>query len=185
MRTEPGIKKEEKPMKGEDVIAIINVVNLYPVAVDTQQWDIFDQIFTRDTEADFGGPAAWRDLAALKRDFETIHAPFSATLHTTSNHQVVVDGDRANCISHVHGRFLRDIPGDNMYEAGGWYDDRLVRTPDGWRIKSRIYRPIWAGGNPGVMETAPAVDGRRSYNSLIAEAKAKKVRHLEARAGRW
>lgn len=173
-------------MSSADITAIINVVNLYPVAVDTENWDLFDQIFTPDTDADWGGPAAWKDLASLKRDFATIHAPITTTQHAICGHHVVVDGDRASCISYVHARFIREAPGGNMFEANGWYDDRLVRTPAGWRIKKRVCRSNWTGGNPAVMQTAPAVDeGEHVFDSYKTEAKAGRVGHVNALLGRW
>ena len=96
--------------------AIINLVNLYPVAVDTQRWALFDHVFTHDVVADFGGPAAWTDLATLKQAFAAIHAPFDCTQHVTTNHHVALDGDRATCLSYVHGRFFRDVDGGRMFE---------------------------------------------------------------------
>jgi hypothetical protein len=168
-------------MHSEDIVAIINVINLYPVAVDTRRWDLFDKVFTVDIQTDFGGPAAWKDLAALKRDFETIHRPFEATMHVTTNHQVVVSADRANCISYVHGRFIRKVPeGGNMFESVGWYDDILVRTPAGWRIKKRSCRSVWAGGNPVVLQTMPGVSGEMKLDSLSHEAAAGNLAYLSA-----
>lgn len=172
-------------MRSDDVTAVINVVNLYAAALDCQQWELFDQVFTADAEADFGGPACWRDLASLKRDFAAIHAPFDATQHMTTNHQVAVDGDRANCISYVLGRFIRPAPeGGNMFESGGWYDDRLVRTGDGWRIRSRTCRMVWWSGNPRVLQTTADVPVEPQLFSLKTEAAARRIAWLDAVAGR-
>jgi hypothetical protein len=168
-------------MHGEDIVAIINIINLYAVAVDALRWDLFDQIFTPDVQANFGGAAGWTDLAALKRDFENVHRPFVATLHVTTNHQVVVDADRANCISYVHGRFIRQVPeGGSLFESAGWYDDMLVRTPAGWRIKARTCRSVWSGGNPAVLQTMPGITGEQQLDSLSRETAAGNVAHLIA-----
>ena len=105
-------------MRSEDLVEVINLINLYPVGVDTRRWDLFDRIFTQNAQTDFGGLARWNDLPSLKRDFEIVHRPFEATLHITTNHQVVVHGERANCLSYVHGRFIRQLPeGGNMFES--------------------------------------------------------------------
>jgi hypothetical protein len=166
------------------ITEIVNTVNLYPIAVDTLHWDLLDQVFTPDVAADFGGGAKWSDLASLKRDFAVVHAPFDATQHVTTNHQVLVDGDLASCISYVHGRFIRQVPtGGNMFESGGWYEDRLVRTASGWRIKERTCRSIWCSGNPVVLQTMPGVTGEMQLQSLKAEAGAGRLRHLAALAG--
>jgi hypothetical protein len=172
-------------MSSEAVVGVINVVNLYAVALDCQRWELFDQVFTADAEADFGGPARWQDRAALKRDFAAIHSPFDATQHVTTNHQVVVDGDRANCISYVVGRFIRTVPeGGNMFESGGWYDDRLVRAGDGWRISNRLCRMVWWSGNPRVLQTTPGVPVEQQLFSLKTEAEARRIAWLDAMAGR-
>jgi SnoaL-like domain len=52
-------------MADQDAMAIIHVINLYGLAMDTQRWDLFDRIFTHDVEADFGDPSHWRNLATL------------------------------------------------------------------------------------------------------------------------
>jgi hypothetical protein len=172
-------------MGGGDISEIVNLVNLYPVAVDTLRFDLFDQIFTDDIRMDFGGPAAWQDLAALKTAFEAIHRPFDATLHLTSNHQVVLQGERANCLSYVHGRFIRQVAeGGNMFESVGWYDDALVRTPAGWRINARSCSSVWAGGNPVVLQTLPGVSGEQKLDSLSRQAAAGQIAYLRALAGK-
>ena len=172
-------------MSNEDVNDAIGIINRYALAVDTLRWDLFDDVFTHDVEADFGGGAHWHDLASLKRDFDIIHSPFDATQHTITNHQVAVNGDRAHALSYVHGRFIRKLPeGGNMFESSGWYDDRLVRTAAGWRIKDRVCRMIWWGGNPRVLETMPGVTVEPSLTALRAEAAAGRIRFLDATARR-
>jgi hypothetical protein len=168
-------------MDGQDIAAIVNLINLYPVAVDSQRWEVFDSVFTPDVHADFGGQAVWDGLEPLKQAFDMIHAPFDATQHATRGHHVHLDGDRATCLSYVHGRFIRSVPqGGNMFESTGWYDDELARTTRGWRISRRVCWMVWWGGNPAVLETAPGVKVEQVLDSLRAEARAGRVRHLEA-----
>ncbi len=168
-------------MSGDEIATIVNLINLYPVAVDAQNWDLLDQVFTDDVCTDFGGPAVFHGLAALKQAFAAIHEPFAATQHVTTNHQVVlIDDDTASCLSYVHGRFIRDVPdGGNMFESTGWYDDQLVRTEHGWRIRHRACRTVWSGGNPRVLQTSPDVNAEAALHSLHSEARAGHVSHLE------
>lgn len=168
-------------MHSADVVEIINVINLYPIAVDALRWELFDQIFTDDVNTEFGGPARWNDLTSLKRDFALVHRPFEATQHVTTNHQVVVNGNKANCLSYVHGRFIRHVSeGGNMFESAGWYDDTLVRSPQGWRIRCRSCRTVWSGGNPLVLQTMPGITGEQKLDSLSREAAAGRVNYLNA-----
>jgi SnoaL-like domain len=168
-------------MTSEAVAEIINTVNLYTVAVDSQTWDLFDQVFTADIRADFGGPAQWHDRASFKRDFAAVHAPFKATQHTTSNHRVLVDGDRGYCLSYVRAMFIRAVPeGGHSFEAAGWYDDELVRMSGGWRITRRTNRTFWSGGNPLVLQTVPGITVELQHFALRDEAAAGRVAFLNA-----
>ncbi len=164
-------------MPDTDLFEITNVINLYALAVDTHSWDLLDQVFTPDIAIDFGGPAAWTGLDALKEAFQAIHTPFRSTQHFTTNHQIKTAGDRATCTSYVRGVFMRAMPeGGDMFESTGWYDDALVRSPAGWRIQRRSSRMTWWGGNAKVLETAPGAGAPEMLASLSAEAGA--VQHL-------
>ncbi len=168
-------------MSQDDRSTIINLLNLYALAVDTQRWDLFDRIFTPDVEGDLGSNAHWRDLSSFKRDFAVFHDPFEATQHTMANHQVALDGDRANTMAYGHWRLIRTMPkGGNMWEGCGWYDDRLVRTAKGWRIRHRVCRVLWWGGNGQVRETIPGVSFEEELSALRREAAAGHVSYLGA-----
>ena len=45
---------------------IIQLINLYGFAMDTQRWDLFDRIFTEDCDADYGPTSHWTDRARFK-----------------------------------------------------------------------------------------------------------------------
>ncbi|RYG96180.1 MAG: nuclear transport factor 2 family protein [Alphaproteobacteria bacterium] len=172
-------------MNGDDMFGVMTAVNTYPVAVDSLSWDLFDRVFTNDVVADFGGGAMWTDLESMKRDFHTIHAPFKTTQHYTGNHVITVSGDEAHCFSYVRARFVRDLPGGaDSYEANGWYDDRLVRTADGWRISHRKTRSNWSGGNPKVLETMPGVAAEQVLTPLSSEVAAGEVMLVNALRGK-
>ncbi len=162
-----------------DIAQITNVINLYALAVDTHSWELFDDVFTADIAIDFGGPAAWQDRDSLKAAFAAIHDPFRSTQHFTSNHQIKVIGDTATAISYVRGMFMRSMPeGGDLFDSTGWYDDTLIRTPHGWRIKRRSSRMSWWGGNPKVLETAPGAGTPSVMASLAQEADNDAIQHL-------
>lgn len=131
-------------MSERDEAAIVRTLNLYALAMDTQRWDLFDRIFTPDVDADYADPAHWRDLESFKRDFAAYHTPFDSTQHVMMNHLVEVKGDLAN--SFVYSTWLlikQGTEGGDHWQGTGWYDDLLVRTADGWRIKKRTCRVLW------------------------------------------
>ena len=168
-------------MTDQDLPSIVNVINLYGFAVDTQRWDLFDCIFTGDVEADFSESAHWRDLATFKRDFAVFHDPFDSTQHAMMNHLVNVTGDVAQAFTYGTWRLIRKgLEGGDCWEGTGWYDDELVRSPRGWLIKHRTCRIVWWGGNPLVQETIPGVRFELRSLALRREGEAGRIRYLNA-----
>lgn len=160
-------------MAAADIGAIINVLNLYGLAMDSQRWDLFDRIYTQDADVDFGGASHWTDLAKFKGDFEAFHTPFDATQHVMSGHVVDVNGDAAKAFTYGYWRLVRrGLDGGDFWEGSGWYDDALVRTKDGWRIKTRVCRVTWWAGNPLVQEVFPGVKFEMTTTSPRAEERA-------------
>lgn len=158
-------------MSDHDTSAIVNVINLYGLAMDTQRWDLFDRIFARDVDVDFGPSSSWKDLAAFKSDFATYHAPFDSTQHVMTNHVVDVSGDSAHAFTYGLWRLIRrGMEGGDFWEGTGWYDDTLVRTAEGWRIKHRVCRLVWWGGNVLVNQPIPGVSFDSKSFALRGEA---------------
>jgi hypothetical protein len=88
-------------------------------------------------------------------------AVFCGTHHMSTNHAIQIDGDRANTRSYLQAVHLTD-PDDNTqhHDVGGWYDNELVRTPDGWRFTRVELSFVWTAGAP--WPTAPP---RRSVSA--------------------
>ncbi|MDB5726687.1 MAG: hypothetical protein JWQ16_3441 [Novosphingobium sp.] len=170
-------------MNDADYVEIVNVINLYAVAVDAHRYTLFENVFTEDIRCDFGGGAAFTDRQTLCSVFADIHAVFDATQHITSGHAITVDGDRANCLSYVSAKFRRKIDEvDCVFESTGWYDDVLVRTGGGWRIKDRTSRMVTYGGDIRVMQVMPGVKTNYTLSSLASEDKAGRINFFGAPA---
>src|SRR5271156_5746603 len=156
-----------------DIAQVVAVVNLYGLAVDSQRWDLFDQIFTADVDADYGPSSHWTQLEQFRRDFAAFHAPFDTTQHTMSTHVVRIDDDVAHCFCNGSWRLVREaVDGDPLWDGTGWYDDTLMSTPDGWRIARRGCRATWWTGAPLVQDTIPGVKFELTTTMLRAEATA-------------
>ena len=141
-------------MVEHDKAAIIELMNLYAFALDTAHWDLFDRIFAEDILADFGpASAVWRDLASFKRAFGEFHATLDNYQHTMMGHLVHVNGDTAHAFAYGNWLLVREAAkGGSSWLGTGWYDDELVRTAAGWRIKRRVCRLLSWTGNPAVPE---------------------------------
>jgi len=136
----------------EDRADIIAVLNLYAVALDSHAWHLFDRVFTDDVTADFGPASAeWKGVDDLTTAFELFHKTLDNHAHTMSGHVVHVDGDTAYSLTYGNWLLVRhDAEGGPTWLGTGWYDDLLVRTDRGWRIKHRISRLVAYTGNPDV-----------------------------------
>lgn len=141
-------------MVEHDKAAIIEVLNLYGLALDAHRWDLFDHVFAEDVIAEFGpAGAAWTGLADFKRSFGEFHARLDSHQHTMMGQLVQVDGDKAHAFSYGNWLLVREAAeGGPMWQGTGWYDDELVRTDRGWRIRRRVCRLMSWTGNPLVPE---------------------------------
>ena len=67
------------------------------------------------------------------------------TQHLVTNRAVTVSGDTATCRSCLFNPMgVTDGDGLAVFLEGGYYRDKLVRTPDGWRIAERIEEPTFS-----------------------------------------
>jgi hypothetical protein len=156
-----------------DTHAIIHLLNLYGVAVDTQRWEWFDEIFIDDVDADFSEKAHWHDLNSFKSDFALFHDPFDNTQHVMSNHLVKLNGDSAHSFTYGSWRLVRKAAeGAALWDGTGWYDDAWQRTALGWRISRRTCRVVHWTGNPFVNETIPGVKFELNSSVLRREVAA-------------
>jgi 3-phenylpropionate/cinnamic acid dioxygenase small subunit len=121
----------------DDRTAVIDTVTRYATALDSRDWALLDEVFTPDAVGDFGaGPLAGRE--ALRGLVRRMLGGSGPSQHLLANHRVEVDGDTARCVCQVRAFSAGVGPAaGRSYELLGEYRDRLVRTPEGWRIARR------------------------------------------------
>ena len=119
----------------QDERDIIAVGVRYAIAVDAKDWDSFRSCFTADASGDYSVHVPTYE--ALEANARRL-IPVTVTHHAVTNFQVTVDGDRATSRCHLVAFHYREgTPGGDTFTIRGVYSDRLVRTPDGWRISYR------------------------------------------------
>lgn len=126
----------------EDELAIRDLANRYARIVDRRDYALIPQVFTPDCELS-GTGYCMRGHAELDAGLRKIEM-FSATLHCVLNQVTRLDGDRGTgefyCIAnHIHER--DGVP--YKLDMGIRYEDRYVRTVDGWRLAQRTLNLIW------------------------------------------
>jgi ketosteroid isomerase-like protein len=142
-----------------DRFEIQDMVFHYADCIDRRDFDALKDVFTDDAHIDYtavGGPQGSRDeiIDFLKKALTA----FKTYQHLNANVQIKVNGDTAT------GRVMCFNPSDlklgkgktHLFMIGIWYNDTYVRTPDGWRIKTRAEEKSWAFNLPDFMTLGTA-----------------------------
>jgi 3-phenylpropionate/cinnamic acid dioxygenase small subunit len=120
---------------------IAEVLVRYATGIDRRDWDLFRTCFTDDFRGDYGDLGSWQDVDGITDYMVTSHERMGHTLHRLSNIAVTVDGDAAEARSYVDAVIMAPDGGSGV-NAVGFYDDRLRRTGDGWRIAERHFTMV-------------------------------------------
>lgn len=134
-----------------DEAAIVDLTIAYCWALDTKRFGDLEAVFTPDATGDYGfvkvsGVREFEDLVRASLDH------LDVSQHIVGSHQVNVDGDEATARCHLQAQHTRrGTDGGDNYVIGGYYEDQLVRTEDGWRIAHRALTMTWNEGNRAVI----------------------------------
>jgi len=133
-----------------DRLQINDLLIRYTVAIDQKDWALLDTCFTPDAHLDYtsaGGIAG--DYPKVRAWLEAALVPFRVTVHAITNSVVEVDGDRATARTYVHNpmTFPKPDGSTHVFTVGAYYNDRLVWTDDGWRIRERIEEQAFLDGS--------------------------------------
>jgi len=72
-----------------------------------------------------------------------------------TNHVITIEGDEATCVAYVQARHhLPNETGHADQTMFGYYTNRFVRTPDGWKISACKLTVTWNSDNWGIFELA-------------------------------
>ncbi len=122
---------------------IADVLLRYTVGIDRRDWKLFRTCFTDLCTVDYGDFGAWQGADALTAAFDEMHKPFGHTMHSLTNLDIRVDGDRAEARSYVNAVII--VPGmAGGFQTYGYYDDEIVRTASGWRIERRVLTNVYS-----------------------------------------
>ena len=128
-------------------------------SIDERDWDRWEAVYTPDAVVDWSGNSgasgspkqvrAWAEPVLSTANF-----PYPQYQHYCTNFTIRVNGDEAT------SRHLQIIPisiaspggGRQIAFSGIWFDDKLVRTPDGWKIRERHEFLAWKHNFPETYE---------------------------------
>ncbi|MDP5314381.1 nuclear transport factor 2 family protein [Streptomyces poriferorum] len=136
-----------------DIAAIEAAAVAYATALDTRDWETLGALFTDDACWEYSGSGERHcGPDAIVGRIRTGLERIDATHHLNGNHVAAVHGDEAEHTCYYQAQHVRHgLPDGEKFLGGGRYDDRLRRTPDGWRFTHRRITSIWSEGNPAVI----------------------------------
>ena len=138
-----------------DRIEIEELLVRYCRALDYRNWADLESIFTPDGEFDAGGLGHPHGPEAIRAMIEGTIGDLDATQHLVGKSLIEfsADGDSAEVRTYLISQHIREsAPGDvKHYFLGGEYADRVVRTPEGWRIAYRRLDRMWKQGDRAVI----------------------------------
>jgi hypothetical protein len=132
-------------LTSEDRFGIDDLLTRYATAIDGLDWVMLDTVFTSDAHLDYRSAGGLVGTYPEVRQWLADVLPiFEVTQHLVVNRELGQDDDgfRArSCFLNVNRLTVQGEPW--QFTVGGRYHDRLVDTPDGWRIARRIEHTLW------------------------------------------
>ena len=130
-------------------IAIQDLLTSYCTAIDNKDFDKLDDVFTPDAHIDYTSAGGVKGAFPEVKDWlKKALGLFPMTQHLVTNFEIQIDGDQATSRCGFYNPMA--IPESSEEGAalrllyfGGYYNDKLTLTSDGWRIEQRIEDTAW------------------------------------------
>ena len=133
-----------------DRLEIEGAVIRYTRAIDGDDWDLLDTVFTPDAEIDYTESGGIADTYPAVKAWlaEVLPAFFPKRMHTLGQVAVELAGDQAQATAYFHNPMpVADKDGGSrVVELGGLYHHTFVRTPAGWRSRKLHEEVVWRRG---------------------------------------
>lgn len=147
-----------------DQAAVVRTVYEYAYGIDTRDWALYRSIFADTVHSDFssynGRPPATMSGDQWVAGVRPLFTGLDATQHTMTNPLVDAAGEGtdgkpcARCRVYMQAaHFLHDWA-DPEFTIGGYYDNDLVSTDDGWKLTAVRLTVWWRRGDPDLMVEA-------------------------------
>ena len=129
-----------------DRLEIDDLLTRYTRAIDTGEWDRLDAVFTPEARIDYtasGGIAG--AYPEVKAWLAKVLPMFPKRQHVIAQREVELEGDRARVTAYFLNPMVMSRPdaADELWEFGGYYHHRLVRTDAGWRSEELVEEIVW------------------------------------------
>ncbi len=125
-------------MTYDDIGQIKQLKYRYLRTLDLKQWEEYAECFVPEVTCDYAG-LVFENRDALVSYMRENLGDGLISMHHAHHPEIVVDGDQATGRWYLEDKVIApDF--DFVLEGAAFYNDRYVRTPDGWRIAHTGYR---------------------------------------------
>lgn len=130
-------------------IAIQDLLTHYCTAIDSMQLDKLDDVFTPDAHIDYTSAGGIKGaFPEVKAWLQKALSLFPTTQHLVANFEITIDGDHAKSRCMFYNPMTLPVPPEESADPrvlyfGGYYNDELIFTSEGWRIRQRIEDTAW------------------------------------------
>jgi hypothetical protein len=144
-----------------DIESIKQLKYRYLRTLDLKLWDEFAEVFVPEATGDYGEGLSFGSRGELVAFMRDCLGPQMVTLHQCHHPEIAVDGARATGVWYLEDKVV--MPEHRLVlEGAAFYEDRYVRTADGWRIEHTGYRRTY--------EATTSMDDMPSYQLRIGKA---------------
>jgi SnoaL-like protein len=141
--------------EGDDRVAVVALLHRYAVACDERDFDTLRGCFTPDARAEYSGVRLTAGVDHIIEHLRGLEG-VPLTQHVVGTVTVEVTGDAARATSYATAHIVRPVGGGHeVVHRGLRYDDELVRTGGGWRIRDRVHRALWSTAQPTAWPVPP------------------------------
>lgn len=111
-------------------------------AIDERDWDTYRSVYADDAIIDDIGAGPGNTVDQMVEFLRSALEKVVLIQHAISTSRIDIDGDTAKAKTVCHCPVVLPTAdgGTEMFFQGLWYEDKLVRTVDGWKISKRAER---------------------------------------------
>lgn len=132
-----------------DRIEIADLLTRYTRAIDTGEWDRLDEVFIPDATIDYTATGGIEgEFPKVKAWLAEMLPMFPRRHHVIAQSEVEVTGDEATVLAYFLNPMVLPQPDGSelLWDFGGYYRHRLVRTAAGWRSARLVEELVWKRG---------------------------------------
>ena len=132
--------------------AVRDLVVRFANAFDLRDWDALRACLAAEIFVDYSAFRGEPPATVTADSYVAARASALSALktqHLSTNHQVTLAGDRAECFSAFLIHRIAPANGDFLDTAGHYWHG-CARTPDGWRIDRIRQTVLWTRGTPEI-----------------------------------